>query len=169
MPAARSARRCSRGTSCSRIRAHRPAWIGRRAATWARGSRRRTIRKFLDGVGAKYQRAASESRAASTRSSILLEQEKIVGWFQGRMEFGPARPRRAQHPRRSAVAEDAGDMNLKIKFRESFRPFAPIVLRDEAPQVVWDRPAAREPVHAARRARCSMSIACRSRTRSGRR
>ena len=57
----------------------------------------------------------------------LLQQEKVVGWFQGRMEFGPrALGGRsilgdARSPRMQSV------MNLKVKFRESFRPFAPVV------------------------------------------
>jgi carbamoyltransferase len=89
------------------------------------------ICKFLDGVGAKYTRAANESELLAKVVDIL-GQEKIVGWFQGRMEFGP----RALGARsiigdpRSAKMQTT--MNLKIKFRESFRPFAPIVLRDEA-------------------------------------
>jgi carbamoyltransferase len=89
------------------------------------------IRTFLDGAGAKYRRAASEAELVADVAA-LLEQEKIVGWFQGRMEFGP----RALGARsiigdpRSAKMQ--ATMNLKIKFRESFRPFAPIVLRDEA-------------------------------------
>src|SRR6202008_2601563 len=59
-------------------------------------------------------------------------QEKIVGWFQGRMEFGPrALGARSilgdpRSPRMQAT------MNLKIKFRESFRPFAPVVLQEHA-------------------------------------
>jgi carbamoyltransferase len=62
----------------------------------------------------------------------LIADGKIVGWMQGRMEFGP----RALGAR--SILGDARDprmqsqMNLKIKFRESFRPFAPIVLRDRA-------------------------------------
>jgi carbamoyltransferase len=58
----------------------------------------------------------------------LLKEEKVIGWFQGRMEFGPrALGNRsiigdARSPRLQSV------MNLKIKFRESFRPFAPVVL-----------------------------------------
>lgn len=62
----------------------------------------------------------------------LLEQEKIIGLFQGRMEFGP----RALGARsiigdpRSARMQ--ANMNLKIKFRESFRPFAPIIMREKA-------------------------------------
>ena len=62
----------------------------------------------------------------------LLAQEKVVGWLQGRMEFGP----RALGSR--GILGDARSrqtqklMNLKVKFRESFRPFAPVVLRDRA-------------------------------------
>jgi carbamoyltransferase len=62
----------------------------------------------------------------------VLAQEKVVGWFQGRMEFGPrALGARsilgdARSPKMQAV------MNLKIKFRESFRPFAPCVLAERA-------------------------------------
>ena len=64
--------------------------------------------------------------------SDLLADGKVVGWFQGRMEFGPrALGARsilgdARSPRMQAI------MNLKIKFRESFRPFAPIVLKEHA-------------------------------------
>ncbi len=64
----------------------------------------------------------------------MIADEKVVGWFQGRMEFGPrALGARsilgdARSPRMQSV------MNLKIKFRESFRPFAPIVLAEHAHQ-----------------------------------
>jgi carbamoyltransferase len=63
--------------------------------------------------------------------SELLTQEKVIGWFVGRMEFGP----RALGAR--SILGDArspniqSTMNLKIKFRESFRPFAPTVLREK--------------------------------------
>ena len=62
----------------------------------------------------------------------LIAAEKVVGWFQGRMEFGP----RALGAR--SIIGDARSprmqemMNLKIKFRESFRPFAPSVLQERA-------------------------------------
>ena len=62
----------------------------------------------------------------------LLADEKVVGWFQGRMEYGP----RALGCR--SILGDASSskmqsvMNVKIKYRESFRPFAPIVLREAA-------------------------------------
>ena len=64
------------------------------------------------------------------RGRRLLADGKVVGWFQGRMEFGP----RALGAR-SILGDPRGremqaTMNLKIKFRESFRPFAPAVLRD---------------------------------------
>ncbi|MBI5529184.1 MAG: carbamoyltransferase [Deltaproteobacteria bacterium] len=64
----------------------------------------------------------------------LIAQEKVVGWFQGRMEFGP----RALGNR--SIIGDARSprmqsrMNLKIKFRESFRPFAPSVLAEKCPE-----------------------------------
>jgi len=88
------------------------------------------IRAFLDGNGAKYhfyeRDADLEARVAD-----LIGQEKVVGHFWGRMEFGPrALGCRsiigdARSPRMQSV------MNLKIKFRESFRPFAPCVLRED--------------------------------------
>jgi carbamoyltransferase len=70
----------------------------------------------------------------------LIAQEKVIGWFQGRMEFGP----RALGAR--SILGDARSlkmqsvMNLKIKFRESFRPFAPIVLRDYVDKYFETRP-----------------------------
>lgn len=62
----------------------------------------------------------------------LLQQEKVIGWFQGRMEFGPrALGNRSilGDPRSTRMQST---MNLKVKFRESFRPFAPAVLADAA-------------------------------------
>lgn len=67
------------------------------------------------------------------RVAKLIADEKVVGWFQGRMEFGP----RALGSR-SIIGDPRSPemqsvMNLKIKYRESFRPFAPSVLREYAP------------------------------------
>jgi carbamoyltransferase len=64
----------------------------------------------------------------------LIAQEKVVGWFQGRMEFGPRAlgARSILGDPRSQKMQSI--MNLKIKFRESFRPFAPIVLQDHVEQ-----------------------------------
>jgi carbamoyltransferase len=86
------------------------------------------IQAYLDSVGAVYERLDYHDLIA--RTACLLAQEKIVGWLNGRMEFGPrALGARSilgdpRSPRTQAV------MNLKIKFRESFRPFAPSVLRE---------------------------------------
>ena len=72
-----------------------------------------------------------EKEEMSERVAELVAQEKVIGWFQGRMEFGP----RALGAR--SIIGDARSpkmqekMNLKIKFRESFRPFAPSVLREK--------------------------------------
>lgn len=86
------------------------------------------IEAYLDSVGAEYERLEREELIE--RAAEHLAGGRIVGWFAGRMEFGP----RALGAR-SILGDprDAGmqsTMNLKIKFRESFRPFAPTVLRE---------------------------------------
>jgi carbamoyltransferase len=94
---------------------------------------------FLDSVGASYECVGDESRLVD-RVAHLLAQEKVVGWFHGRMEYGP----RALGYR--SIIGDARSpgmqqtMNLKIKFRESFRPFAPCVLRECVDTVFVTRP-----------------------------
>jgi carbamoyltransferase len=84
------------------------------------------IRTQLDAMGAKY--VVLDDDTLFSRTAQLLDEENVIGWFQGRMEFGPRAlggrsiigdPR---SPRMQSV------MNLKIKYRESFRPFAPSVL-----------------------------------------
>src|SRR5688500_5429196 len=86
------------------------------------------IETYLRRVGAPYRRL--ERKEMLTEVAALLGQEKIIGWFNGRMEFGP-RALGARSiigdPRSPAMQ---AQMNLKIKFRESFRPFAPSVLRE---------------------------------------
>ncbi len=82
----------------------------------------------LAPFGAVYKRLPYEEMLRT--SADLLSQEKILGWFQGRMEFGPrALGNRSiiGDPRSSSMQ---ANMNLKIKFRESFRPFAPAVMRE---------------------------------------
>jgi carbamoyltransferase len=89
------------------------------------------IRHHLDAVGAVYQRYEDEDRLYAEIAK-LLDAGMVVGLFQGRMEFGPrALGGRSiiGDPRRS---EMQSKMNLKIKFRESFRPFAPSVLAERA-------------------------------------
>ena len=84
------------------------------------------IKKFLDEVGAKY--TLYEKSKMLKKVTLLLSKGKAIGWFQGRMEFGPralgARSILAD-PRNQKMQKQ---LNLKIKFRESFRPFAPSVL-----------------------------------------
>ena len=87
------------------------------------------IRQALDACGAVYHRL--DERELLEQAAAALAVEKVIGWFQGRMEFGPrALGARSilgdpRSPRTQSV------MNLKIKFRESFRPFAPSVLRED--------------------------------------
>ena len=86
------------------------------------------IRSYLDSVGAVYEHL--EEEPLTERVASVLAAENVVGWFQGRMEFGP----RALGGRsiigdpRSQTMQSV--MNLKIKYRESFRPFAPSVLSE---------------------------------------
>ena len=88
-----------------------------------------TIEKELIELKAKYKKL-DDGKLISTVAEKLADQ-KTVGWFQGRMEFGP----RALGSR-SILADPKSEkmqkeLNLKIKFRESFRPFAPSVLSDQ--------------------------------------
>ena len=86
------------------------------------------IEATLRGHGAVFERLESDGLLA--RTVQLLAAGKVVGWFQGRMEFGPRAlgSRSILGDPRSPAMQSA--MNLKVKFRESFRPFAPIVLRE---------------------------------------
>ncbi len=87
------------------------------------------IRKFLDGQNIPYKYYADAQLAPAVAQD--LQAGKIVGWFQGPMEFGP-RALGARSilgdPRNSKMQST---MNLKIKYRESFRPFAPAVLAEK--------------------------------------
>ena len=87
------------------------------------------IEKKLKLLNANFQKLSEENLINIVAKE--LNNEKTVGWFQGRMEFGP----RALGSR-SIIADPRSDkmqkeLNLKIKFRESFRPFAPSVLRED--------------------------------------
>jgi carbamoyltransferase len=88
------------------------------------------IESFLNGSEAVYEKLTEQELTGKVAE--LIADGKIVGWFQGRMEFGP----RALGSR--SILGDArsrqmqSKMNLKIKFRESFRPFAPSVLVQHA-------------------------------------
>jgi len=87
------------------------------------------IEKELKKIGANFEKVNFEDLINQT--SEFLSNEKAIGWFQGRMEFGP----RALGGR-SILGDPRSDkmqknLNLKVKYRESFRPFAPSVLRDD--------------------------------------
>jgi len=87
--------------------------------------------KFLQSQGAKFRHFSDEGRLCDEVAGLIAS-EKVVGWVNGRMEFGP----RALGAR--SILGDARSekmqtqMNVKIKFRESFRPFAPSVLEEKA-------------------------------------
>ena len=87
------------------------------------------IAEFLEGVGAKHQ--VLEDAELVKRTAKLLSEGNVVGWFQGRMEFGPRAlgGRSILADPRDAKMRDT--LNMKIKFREGFRPFAPSVLLDK--------------------------------------
>ena len=87
------------------------------------------VENKLKSLGVKYEKQDEENLIISIANE--LKNKKTIGWFQGRMEFGP----RALGSR-SIIADPRSDkmqkkLNLKVKFRESFRPFAPSVLRSD--------------------------------------
>lgn len=88
------------------------------------------IKNYLDSVGASYHYIDSENELLNLLA-VDLAAEKVVGWHQGRMEFGPRSlgARSILGDGRSSKMQSI--MNLKIKYRESFRPFAPAVLREK--------------------------------------
>ena len=85
------------------------------------------IERILKSLGANFETLKYED--IINKASEYLSNEKIIGWFQGRMEFGPrALGNRSilADPRSNTMQKN---LNLKIKYRESFRPFAPSILR----------------------------------------
>ncbi len=98
------------------------------------------IKDALDRLGAVYHNTPADELLKIIAAAI--SSEKVIGWFQGRMEFGP----RALGNR--SILGDARSekmqsmMNLKIKFRESFRPFAPSVMEEKSTEYFdIDRPS----------------------------
>ena len=90
------------------------------------------IENELKSIGAKFETLDYENVIKKTAEYLSIE--KAIGWFQGRMEFGP----RALGSR-SILADPRSEkmqksLNLKVKYRESFRPFAPSVLREDLPK-----------------------------------
>jgi carbamoyltransferase len=102
------------------------------------------ISRFLFEQGVSGQHFADESELLDHVASLLAD-GKIVGWFQGRMEFGPR-----SLGARSILGDPRSPgmqatMNLKIKFRESFRPFAPAVMQDRASEWFDIKPGQESP------------------------
>lgn len=110
------------------------------------------INQYLDSIGAKYEVIPDEK--LMPKLAAIMQDENVIGWFQGRMEFGP----RALGGR-SIIGDPRSPkmqsvMNLKIKYRESFRPFAPAIKaekvsewfehRTESPYMLMVAPVAKD-------------------------
>lgn len=101
-------------------------------AYWGQEYTDAEIKTFLDRKGAKYTRYDNNDDAMLDTLAEKLTKEKVIGFFQGRFEWGPrALGSRSiiADPRSEAMKEV---VNTKIKFREPFRPFAPVILRERA-------------------------------------
>ncbi len=98
------------------------------------------VETLLMSKGANYQKCSRHELLQETAK--LIADQKVVGWFQGRMEFGPRSLGSrsiladARNPKNQSI------VNLKIKFRESFRPFAPTILEEKTSDYfAFDRPS----------------------------
>lgn len=101
-------------------------------AYWGQGYSNAECREFLDGQGIPYEDYEDREDELLDVAAEALTQENVIGLFQGRFEWGPrALGNRSilADPRTEAMKEV---VNTKIKFREPFRPFAPVVLRERA-------------------------------------
>jgi len=87
------------------------------------------INDILNKIGAKFEILDEETIIDKTANDLI--NGKVIGWFQGRMEFGPRAlgARSILGDPRSEIMQK--NLNLKVKYRESFRPFAPSVLRED--------------------------------------
>jgi len=91
------------------------------------------IQAMLDNYGVKYQKITDQKKLID-ETAKMLAQDQVIGWFQGRLEFGPrALGNRSilANPKNPKMKEI---LNSKVKFRESFRPFAPSVTHEDAPE-----------------------------------
>ena len=87
-----------------------------------------TIRLFLEENAIPFEEF--DETTLIDRSAQLMSEENVIGWFQGRMEFGPRALGGRSIIGDARSADMQSRMNLKIKYRESFRPFAPTVLQE---------------------------------------
>ena len=88
------------------------------------------IRQFLDSKNVRYHFVPNEEELLR-KTVEAMRQDKVVGWFQDRMEFGPRALGARSILGDSRSEKMQSQMNLRIKFRESFRPFAPSVLKED--------------------------------------
>jgi carbamoyltransferase len=88
------------------------------------------IEQRLDAVGARFDTASDDCHMIAATADALAR-GLVVGWFQGRLEFGPRALGARSILADPRVPSMQKALNLKIKFRESFRPFAPSVLRED--------------------------------------
>ena len=107
---------------------------------WGPQYSHRTIKEYLEKNNISYEELSGKALVRQTAQ--LIKDQKVIGWFEGRMEFGP----RALGNR--SILADARNqknwqrVNLKIKFRESFRPFAPSVLEEDCDEYFeMDKPS----------------------------
>jgi carbamoyltransferase len=89
------------------------------------------IRRYLDARGAPYRTFSRDEMIRETARQ-LDEKQAVAGWFQGRMEWGPRSLGSRSILADSRNKENWSRVNLKIKFRESFRPFAPACLEEKS-------------------------------------
>ena len=141
-------RPCSSGINCWNDRdIHKLAETVRRVPSSVRSSLMTRFSKHCRSMKRSTRPCASDEELCEVVSDFIA-QEKVIGWFQGRMEFGPRAlgARSILGDARSTKMQSV--MNLKIKCRESFRPFAPIVLREYVGSLFRNAPARRQSVHA---------------------
>ncbi|MDP2886397.1 MAG: carbamoyltransferase [Ignavibacteria bacterium] len=98
------------------------------------------IQEYLDGLG--IENVHYEREELLREAARLIAEQRVVGWFQGRMEFGPRALGNRSILADARNPENQSRVNLKIKFRESFRPFAPAVLLERSSEYFdLDRPS----------------------------
>ena len=100
---------------------------------WGQAYSNDEVRRLLDSQGLRFDEIDDDDELTDVVARELAE-GKVIGWYQGRFEWGPrALGNRSilADPRRSEMKDI---VNLKIKFREPFRPFAPVVLEERAPE-----------------------------------
>ncbi len=100
-------------------------------AYWGPSFSDEAIRNYLDAQGAPYRSVPRDEMIAET-ARRLSDDQAVVGWFQGRLEWGPRSLGSRSILADARNQENWKRVNLKIKFRESFRPFAPAVIAEKA-------------------------------------